>query len=75
MKIPDSLKKKLSSRKLWSALVGVVVALAAMFGLDEMTVGQITALISAVGVLVAYIFAESMVDANKELTKDPDKKE
>ena len=58
-------KQKLSSRKLWSAIAGVAVSLAAMFGLDEMTTGQITGLISAIGVLVAYIFAEGMVDASK----------
>ena len=66
MKISDELKRKLSSRKFWSALVGVSVSLMAMFGIDEMTAGQITGLISAVGVLVAYILAEGMVDANKE---------
>ena len=61
----DIVKQKLSSRKLWSAIAGVAVSLAAMFGLDEMTTGQITGLISAIGVLVAYIFAEGMVDASK----------
>ena len=58
-------KNKLASRKFWSAVVGVVVALCAAFGADEMTVQQITAVITAVGVLVAYIFAESYVDANR----------
>lgn len=65
MKIPQGLKNKLASRKLWSAMTGVAVSLCAMFGIDEMTVGQITALISAVGVLVAYIFAEGFIDASK----------
>ena len=66
MKFSEKLKQKLSSRKFWSAIVGVAVSLAAMFGLDDMTTGQITGLISAVGVLVAYIFAEGMVDAGRE---------
>jgi len=66
MKISETLKKKLSSRKLWSALIGVAVSLMAMFGIDDMTAGQITSLISAVGVLVAYIFAEGMVDAGRD---------
>lgn len=64
MKISDSLKKKLSSRKFWSAIIGVAVSLMAMFGIDDMTAGQITGLISAVSVLVAYIFAEGFIDAN-----------
>ena len=58
-------KSKLASRKFWSAIVGVAVALCAAFGVDEMTTGQITAVITAAGVLVAYIFAESYVDANR----------
>ena len=66
MKLSDNMKRKLSSRKFWSALVGVAVSLMAMFGIDEMTAGQITGLISAVGVLVAYILAEGMVDAGKD---------
>ena len=65
MKISETIKQKLASRKLWSAIAGVAVSLGAMFGIDEMTVGQITALISAIGVLMAYIFAEGMIDANK----------
>ncbi len=70
----EKLKSKLSSRKLWSAVIGVAVALSAMFGLDEMTTGQITGLISAVGVLVAYIFAEAQVDSARS-TQDTSKKE
>lgn len=66
MKISETLKQKLASRKLWSAVAGVAVSLGAMFGMDEMTVGQITALISAIGVLVAYIFAEGLVDSSKQ---------
>ena len=65
MKFSEILKQKLSSRKLWSAIIGVAVSLMAMFGIDDMTATQVTGLISAVGVLVAYIFAEGMVDAGK----------
>ena len=55
-------KQKLASRKLWSAIVGVAVSLCALFGVGEMTTGQISGLISAVGVLIAYIFAAGYVD-------------
>ena len=61
----NSWKQKLSSRKFWSALVGVAVALCAAFGADELTTQQIAAVITAVGVLAVYIFAESYVDANR----------
>ena len=58
-------KNKLTSRKFWSAVVGFAVAIAAAFGADEMTTAQISAVITAAGVLVAYIFAESYVDASR----------
>ncbi len=58
-------KQKLASRKFWSAVVGFAVAICAAFGADEMTTQQIVSVITAVGVLVAYIFAESYVDANR----------
>ncbi len=59
-------KAKLSSRKLWAAVAGFVTAIAAVFGADDMTTQEITAVITAVGVLVAYIIGESCVDASRE---------
>lgn len=58
-------KNKLASRKFWSAVAGFAVSIAAAFGAGEMTVAQISAVITAAGVLVAYIFAESYVDVNR----------
>lgn len=67
----QSWKQKLASRKLWSAIVGVAVSLCAIFGIGDMTTGQISGLISAVGVLIAYIFAEGYVDGkNAEKTEE-----
>lgn len=56
-------KAKLSSRKFWAALTAVVISLLAFFNVPEMTQTQITALLAAVGTLVAYIFGESYIDA------------
>ncbi len=56
-------KKKLASRKFWSALIGVAVSLCAIFGVGDMTTGQISGVISAAGVLVAYILTEGYLDA------------
>lgn len=61
-------KQKLSSRKFWAAVVGFVTALLTAFGVGELTNGQIAAVISAAGVLVAYIFGESFVDASRAET-------
>lgn len=60
-----SWKQKLSSRKLWAAVAGFVTALATALGADALTVEQLAALISAVGVLATYIIGESCVDAHK----------
>ena len=62
-------KAKLSSRKLWAALAGVVTALMAAFGIGDMTIAQVASVLSAVGVLAAYILGESMVDKAKILNQ------
>lgn len=56
-------KQKLTSRKFWAAIVAVVVSLCVIFGVDDLTMEQVTALIMAVGGLVAYILGEGWVDA------------
>lgn len=56
-------KQKLSSRKFWAAAAGFVTAVCAAFGVNSMTAEQIAAVISAVGILAAYIIGESAVDA------------
>ena len=55
-------KRKLGSRKFWAAIAAFATSIFAVFGLPEMTVGQITAIITAVGSLVVYILAETEVD-------------
>ena len=62
----DEMKRKLSSRKLWVAVAGFVCALAALFGVSESVSAQISAVITAGGVAVAYILGESMVDASSK---------
>lgn len=64
-------KAKLTSRKFWAALTAVVISLLAFFNVPEMTQTQITALLAAVGTLVAYIFGESYVDAKARSTQEP----
>ena len=59
-------KAKLTSRKFWAALTAVVISLLAFFNVPEMTQTQITALLSAIGTLIAYIFGESYIDAKAQ---------
>lgn len=61
-------KQKLSSRKFWAAVVGFVTALLVAFRADNSTIEQVSAVITAGGVLIAYIIGESVVDANREYT-------
>ena len=55
-------KSKLSSRKFWAAIVGVATAVLVLCNVDNLTIEKVTALITAEGVLIAYIFAEGAVD-------------
>ena len=64
-------KAKLTSRKFWAALTAVVISLLAFFNVPEMTQTQITALLAAVGTLVAYIFGESYIDAKARSNAAP----
>ena len=59
----EMLKRKLASRKLWAALVGVVLRLAAAFGLDSGEYTEIAGVVTSCVSVVAYIFAEGAVDA------------
>lgn len=56
-------KQKFTSRKFWTALIGFITALMVAFGIDDLTIEQVIALITAVSSLIAYIIGEGMVDA------------
>lgn len=56
-------KFKLTSRKFWAAIVGVVVSVSVIFGVDVLTQEKITALIMAIATLISYIIGEGMIDA------------
>ena len=56
-------KRKLSSRKLWAAVAGIVTGLAMVFGLDENTISTVAGAVVSVAPVVAYIMAEGKVDA------------
>lgn len=56
-------KQKLTSRKFWAAIVAVIISICVLIGVPNATQEQITALIMAVGGLIAYILGEGFVDA------------
>lgn len=56
-------KRKLTSRKWWTAVTGVIVSLMVLFNADSVQAERITALITAVSSAVAYTLAEGFIDA------------
>lgn len=56
-------KRKLSSRKLWAAVAGVVTGLAMVFGLDEGAISSVAGAVVSVASVVTYIITEGRVDA------------
>lgn len=55
-------KQKLTSRKFWAAVAGFVTTLLIIFGVDDLTIEQVIALIAAIAPLIAYIIGEGLVD-------------
>lgn len=55
-------KRKLSSRKFWAAVSGVVISVMMIFGADSGSQEKIAGAITAAGMLVTYILAESGTD-------------
>lgn len=55
--------QKLTSRKLWVAIIGIVAGLAAVFGVDENEYTAIAGAVIAAANAVAYIMGEAKIDA------------
>lgn len=67
----EDIKRKLTSRKFWAAIVEFVSMLLIAQGMTENQVGQITAIIMAGAGVLAYIIAEGLTD--KESVAKPEK--
>jgi len=63
-------KQKLASRKFWALLAGLAIAVGALLAWQEATVVQVTALITAVGSIAAYILGEAYVDGKRPGNED-----
>lgn len=70
-------KQKLTSRKFWAAVVTFVSTVLVAFGVPDMTVEQVTAIITAGSAMIAYIIGEGLVDAArlKAQNKNEDKQD
>lgn len=58
-------KQKLTSRKFWAAVITFVTSILVSFGISDLTIEQVIAVISAGSVMIAYIIGEGLVDAAK----------
>ena len=61
-------------KALWTAICGIIVGIAAAFGLDENEWAQIAGIVTSAISVVAYIFGEAAIDAGNRTKKD-DKQE
>ena len=55
--------RKLSSRKLWAAVAGIVTGLAMVFGLDEGIITSVAGAVVSLASVITYIVTEGKVDA------------
>ena len=68
-------KQKLTSRKLWVAIIGIVAGLAAVFGVDENEYTSIAGAVIAAANAVAYIMGEAKIDAADRFNPTPEPEE
>lgn len=57
-------KSKLTSRKFWVAVAGLVTGIMVAFGTDAETVETVSGVIMSAASVVAYIIGEGLADAN-----------
>lgn len=69
------IRRKLTSRKLWVALVGFVTALLVAFNFAEGDIAKVSAVIMAFATLISYIVGEGLVDAASAKNKEENNKE
>ena len=65
-------KSKLTSRKFWAALVGFITTLLVAFGVPDLQIEQVAAVITAAATLIAYIIGEGLVDAKRAEKENED---
>ena len=67
--------QKLTSRKFWAAVITFITTLLVAFGVNELTVEQIVAVITAASAMIAYIIGEGLVDAAKTESDNTNEKQ
>lgn len=65
----NTLLIKLSSRKFWALLAGLIGSILIAFNVDENSITQITAIIGGFASIAVYILGESFKDYGREKNK------
>lgn len=66
--------QKLTSRKFWAAIIGVIIGVAAAFGIDSSEYAQIVGIVTSAISVFGYMFVEGNIDVAREnntLTLEP----
>ena len=58
-------KTKLTSRKLWVAVVGFVVPLLVAFGVSDNRAAEVASIIMSGASMIAYVIGEGLVDSSR----------
>lgn len=58
-------KQKLSSRKLWVSIIGVIVGVAMTFGIQDGEWNEIAGAVTSIASIIAYILGEAKIDASR----------
>ncbi len=58
-------KQKLTSRKFWAAIITFITTLLVAFGVPDLTIEQVVAVVTAGSSMIAYIIGEGLVDASR----------
>ncbi|MGN1305296.1 MAG: hypothetical protein ACI4YB_09715 [Oscillospiraceae bacterium] len=66
-------KRKLSSRKFWAAVSGVVISVMMAFNADANSQEKVTGVIAATGTLAIYMLAEGGTDKAAVSAKEDEK--
>lgn len=62
--------QKLTSRKFWAMIIGVIMGVAMAFGVDATEVTEVAGTMTTLVSLVVYMYTEGKIDAAKYNSKE-----
>ena len=60
------MKEKLTSRKFWTAVSGIITGLLLIFGFSEDTLSVVAGFVLVLGDTIAYMITEGRIDERRE---------